>query len=151
LSCDWPGYCPICNSKNYEKWEAKLRHDAEKKEEKKQEARRRKEFAAAAAAADQVRAAAAAAEALSRSDQPEKFEYSNGDVYVGEMQAGVPCGFGKMHYSDDGSDRLENSLVTYEGQWMSGKHHGQGKKDWYKPICFELLSLRCEYCDFVSV
>lgn len=47
-----------------------------------------------------------------------------------------------MYYSDDGSDRLENSLVTYEGTWVSGKHHGQGKKDWYKTTCFERLSLR---------
>ena len=65
------GYCPICNDKNYEKWEAKFRQDLEKKRAKQQEEHRRKDLAAAAAAADQERAATAA-EGV--------FEYSNGDV-----------------------------------------------------------------------
>ena len=102
---------------------------------------RRAELSAAAALSDQQRAAeTAAAIQGQRSDQQGQdqeegcgvtFEYSNGDVYVGEMRDGVPSGVGTMQYSDDGSsDRLESSLVTYEGEWLNGKHHGKGKKDW---------------------
>lgn len=114
-----------------------MREDLEKKKAKEQEERRRQEVAAAAAVIDQERAAAAA-QAVTAAGHSQlatvTFEYSNGDVYVGEMQRGKPCGFGKMQYSDDGSDRLENSLVTYEGSWIDGKHHGMGKKDWQVPV-----------------
>ena len=104
-----------------------MRQDLEKKKLKQQEERRRNDLAAATAAADQKRAAAATETA---SQSAVTFQYSNGDLYVGELKSGAPHGFGKMQYSDDGSDRLENSLVTYEGDWVDGKHHGKGKKYW---------------------
>ena len=106
-----------------------MHQDLEKQKLKQQEERRRNDLAAATAVADQKRAAAAA-ENASHLQSAVTFQYSNGDLYVGELQSGTPHGFGKMQYSDDGSDRLENSLVTYEGDWVDGKHHGKGKKCW---------------------
>ena len=126
------GYCPVCNDKNWEMWERKMRKELDQKAELKEKARQHEEQLAAAAVRDRQRAAAAdAAGGGSAKEAPSvTFEYSNGDVYVGQMADGEPCGRGTMTYSDDGSDRLESSLTTYEGEWRGGKHNGHGTKDW---------------------
>ena len=34
-------------------------------------------------------------------------------------------------YADDpNDDRMETSYTTYEGEWLRGKHHGAGTKEW---------------------
>lgn len=125
------GYCPVCNDKNFDAWERKMRSELAEKAVRKQEERRLRLLAAKAAAADKARAAAAAAAAGAAATQNQRLEYSNGDVYEGQLKDGEPSGRGSMQYADEpSSDRLENSLVRYQGEWLAGKHHGQGTKDW---------------------
>ena len=147
------GYCPICNDKNYEMWMKKMRKELEEKATQAKRDQLAWHRGESAALEDQIRAAAALAE--QQPPQPHKileghaatatgrggtdvvfnggtFTYSNGDVYDGKFDAaGERSGWGKMTYADDpNSDRMETSYTTYEGEWLAGKHEGQGTKAW---------------------
>ena len=126
------GYCPVCNDKNYEMWMKKMRKELEEKAAKQLRDKLAQQAGDAAALEDQARAAANAASTVQR------FTYSNGDVYEGHFDsAGERCGWGKMVYADDpNSDRMETSYTTYEGEWLHGKHHGQGTKEWGDGITY---------------
>lgn len=106
------GYCPVCNPKNYSAWEKKIEETRREKEAAALKLHEEAEKKAAEAEEDRQRAAQA---------QQERFEYSNGDVYVGDMENGLPHGVGKMEYSD-GS--------FYDGSWVHGQHDGKGVKNW---------------------
>jgi hypothetical protein len=69
-------------------------------------------------------------------DQPHTVEYSNGDVYVGELDSnGQRHGLGTMTYalSDDGDD----DVLSYTGSWSLGLHNGHGKKVWLDDLWYE--------------
>lgn len=54
--------------------------------------------------------------------------YSNGDVYVGQMKDGKPHGKGKYTWSNGD---------FYEGDWVNGKMHGRGKCTWVTGDSYE--------------
>ena len=44
------------------------------------------------------------------------------------MQGGAPSGWGSMRYANDGSE--------YVGEWVDGKHEGQGTQNWGDGIVY---------------
>ena len=103
------GYCPVCNVNNLDAWEKKMRRELAKKAAKQQLAAKMRARAEAAAAADEQRASAA----TNATGDVVTFQFSNGDVYHGQMVGGRPHGYGKMAYADDPtSERMECSLTT---------------------------------------
>ena len=115
------GYCPVCNTKNYDRWMKKVKEQTEKKqreeEEKKEEERKKSKILE---------------EDMKRIDTGDdqicrnvSFEYTNGNRYQGDMVRGKPHGFGRMDYADNDDD-----ILYYEGEWQHGLHEGFGKKIW---------------------
>ena len=49
---------------------------------------------------------------------------------IGDCDRLDHLGLDRRGWWGDGSDRLESSLTTYEGEWRGGKHNGHGTKDW---------------------
>ena len=109
------GYCPVCNTKNFEKWQAKTTQQLADKAEQDRLAAGEVEERHKTAREDQARAAAQV------ETDTVSFTYSSGDNYQGEMINGQRSGFGKMSYGDG---------ACYEGQWVSDLHEGQGTKWW---------------------
>lgn len=50
------------------------------------------------------------------------FRWTNGCIYEGEVANGLRCGHGTL--------RHEPSGVSYVGNWLNGKKHGQGRMDY---------------------
>lgn len=110
------GYCPVCNTKNYDRWVARMEQQLKKKQQE-DEARKRKEYQEQAASEE---------DRLRNSDKTHgKIDYSNGDVYVCDLKDGNPHGKGRMEYA------LED-VLNYDGEWVDGKHEGFGKKVFYE-------------------
>ena len=116
------GYCPVCNPKNFAAWEERIRKTREDKNNNL--ARLAIEQEALQAIADEDKARAAA---IAKQDSLTKFEYSNGDVYEGDLLLGERHGSGKMIYAD-GS--------VYEGEWKHDMYDGKGMKDWCDGITY---------------
>ena len=115
------GYCPVCNTKNYDKWMREMAAKLAVKAAQDEELRLANEAEALATEADKVRAAEATQVGASSS----KFVYSNGDEYEGDFKDGERSGHGRMLYAD-GS--------IYDGQWAYGEPEGQGTKTWVDGI-----------------
>jgi len=117
------GYCPVCNTKNYDRWMARI--DANKE-------RKRKE--------DVETSMIASERSLQKErDRQENcgkddgtVRYSDGGVYVGGLKDGMPHGLGRMEYGDN-----EDNAIYYEGQWIDGQHQGNRKKVWCDDIWYE--------------
>lgn len=121
------GYCPVCNPKNYEVWERKIRLERERKAILKEEQAVQHKAALLVQEDDRMRAAALTACALGNTTLVTKFSYSNGDSYSGHMSDGHPHGEGVMVYAGG---------EEYTGQWQWGKHHGKGIKHWGDGIVY---------------
>ena len=117
------GYCPVCNTKNYERWMKRVRAETEKKRLEDEE--RWRIVAAEKIAVERDRAANA--DRLGG-----RIEYSSGNVYVGDLLDGEPHGAGRMDYADN-----NDNILHYEGEWVRGKHEGRGKKVWMDDLWYE--------------
>jgi hypothetical protein len=117
------GYCPICNTKNYDKFMKRVQKEMEIKRLEDEEKNRLETEQAATAETDRAK----------NSDTTSgRVEYSNGDVYIGQLSNGNPDGKGRMDYADN-----DNNILFYEGQWTHGKHHGHGYKQWMDNVRYE--------------
>lgn len=117
------GYCPVCNTKNFDAWQKKMAAQLLEKQAQDDALRAEQVAAGAQAEADQARAAA-------KETCPgtvHRFGYSNGDVYEGQLVGGVRCGQGTMVFAD-GS--------RYEGAWAEGVPHGRGAQAWEDGIAY---------------
>ena len=56
------------------------------------------------------------------------FRWTNGCIYEGEVANGLRCGHGTL--------RHEPSGVSYVGNWLNGKKHGQVHDLKYKDLLF---------------
>ena len=122
------GYCPVCNTKNYDKWMARIKEQTEKKkmEDEKKEA-------------EELKKKLLAEEDRRKNDTGDNqvrhnvnVKYSNGDVYVGDIVKGQPHGLGRMDYADNDDD-----ILYYDGNWKNGKHEGVGKKVWIDDMWYD--------------
>eukprot|EP00588_Corethron_pennatum_P027964 CAMPEP_0194334358 /NCGR_PEP_ID=MMETSP0171-20130528/65855_1 /TAXON_ID=218684 /ORGANISM="Corethron pennatum, Strain L29A3" /LENGTH=232 /DNA_ID=CAMNT_0039096971 /DNA_START=70 /DNA_END=768 /DNA_ORIENTATION=+ len=118
------GYCPVCNTKNYDRWMARVSRETEKKRLEDAERERSETERALAAEKDRQNAV---------EKTTGRVTYSNGNVYVGDLLDGRPHGVGRMEYFSDSDD----TAIYYEGTWAQGKHEGRGKKkyvddNWYE-------------------
>lgn len=116
------GYCPVCNPRNYEIWEKKIEMERIKKAEQRQEQERKLKEDERVKEEDRSRAASQQV-----SMRFIDFVYSNGDMYSGEMECGVPHGHGVMNYATG---------EVYSGHWLDGRHHGKGNKNWGDGIAY---------------
>jgi hypothetical protein len=117
------GYCPVCNTKNYEKWMERVRKETKKKQGEDDERQR----------LEDERRKVAEVDRLKHTDKASgRVEYTNGHVYVGGLLNGQPQGQGRMDYADN-----ENDILSYEGQWANGKHEGLGKKVWMDDLWYQ--------------
>jgi len=123
------GYCPVCNPKNYEVWERKIRLERERKVILKEEQAAQQRAALLVQEDDRQRAAAitACTQGTSATILVSAFSYSNGDSYTGHMSNGHPHGEGVMVYAGG---------EEYSGLWQRGKHHGRGVKSWGDGIVY---------------
>jgi len=117
------GYCPVCNTKNYDRWMARI--EAEKEQKRRED--------------DETRKIESERRVLAERDRQENcgkgggtVRYSNGSTYVGTLKDGAPHGLGRMEYGDN-----EDNALYYDGQWVSGQHEGRGKKVWWDDIWYE--------------
>ena len=130
------GYCPVCNTKNFDRWQKEMTEKLAVKATQDAELQAAKEGALKTAEADKSRA-----EQLIQGGSG-VFTYSNGDVYEGEMLNGERFGNGKITYFEDGSmydgqfvhDEPEGfgkkfwaDGIEYVGEWKAGKMHGYGR------------------------
>ncbi|CAA7029623.1 unnamed protein product [Microthlaspi erraticum] len=60
--------------------------------------------------------------------RPGEREFSNGDVYSGQLRGTLPHGKGKYEWSDG---------IVYEGDWEEGKISGKGKLTWSSGAKYE--------------
>uniref|UniRef100_A0A1J3I8U3 Phosphatidylinositol 4-phosphate 5-kinase n=1 Tax=Noccaea caerulescens TaxID=107243 RepID=A0A1J3I8U3_NOCCA len=60
--------------------------------------------------------------------RPGEREFSNGDVYCGQLRGTLPHGKGKYEWSDG---------IVYEGDWEEGKISGKGKLIWSSGAKYE--------------
>jgi len=90
------GYCPVCNTKNHDKWMARVERETKKKKEE-DEARLVEEMAKAKLKDEDTERAK-----RKGNDGEHRVEYLNGDVYVGGLKDGAPHGKGRMEYGDNG-------------------------------------------------
>ena len=123
------GYCPVCNTKNYDKWMKRVKEQTEKKkreeEEKNQEEYRKQKLLEQ----DRKRMDTTGDDKLQHNIT---IQYTNGDLYVGDVVRGQPHGQGRMDYADNDDD-----ILFYEGGWKEGKHAGLGKKVWMDDTWYE--------------
>lgn len=112
------GYCPVCNTKNFDAWQKKMAAQLAEKMAQDDALRAQQAASEAQAAADRARAAAREESA----DAVQKFTYSNGDIYEGQMSNGVRCGHGTMVVAD-GS--------CYVGSWCASRQRSEdlGRRD----------------------
>lgn len=116
--CRDDGYCPVCNTKNFEAWLKRMSAEL---------AQKAHADAQAARAADSLQQAALEDKARFASTEATRFEYANGDVFEGGMVDGSPQGHGTMTYADG---------TGYEGLWKAGLHEGTGTKNWMDGISY---------------
>jgi len=119
-------YCPVCNTKNYDKWLLRVKLETEKKKQDDVAKQIRTQQKTIEAELDRARAAES-----SRSFGI--INYSNGDVYNGVIVNGERHGDGSMVYADDNDD----NAISFVGHWANGLHHGFGRKDWLDNIYYE--------------
>jgi hypothetical protein len=117
------GYCPVCNTKNYDKFMKRVKKETERKRLEDEEKNRLEMEQAATAEEDRAK---------NCNTTSGRVEYSNGNVYIGEMSNGHPNGSGRMDYGDN-----DNNILFYEGQWVHGKHHGHGYKQWMDNVRYD--------------
>jgi hypothetical protein len=117
------GYCPVCNTKNYDKWMTRVQEETERKRRHDEEKQRIEQEQQLVAEEDRVK----------NTDKKDgTLAYSNGNVYVGALKDGEPHGLGRMDYADNDDD-----ILHYEGEWVNGKHQGRGKKLWRDNLWYE--------------
>eukprot|EP00978_Attheya_sp_CCMP212_P039194 scaffold201592_cov69-Attheya_sp.AAC.2 len=116
------GYCPICNTKNYKKWMARVQRETARKRNEDEEKLQLCNERAATAEKDRVAASDKAHGCI---------EYSNGNVYVGDLLNGEPHGSGRLDYCDNDDD-----ILSYQGEWTDGKHEGMGRKEWMDNVWY---------------
>ncbi|GMI58333.1 hypothetical protein TeGR_g8952 [Tetraparma gracilis] len=116
-------YCPICNTKNYDRWVRKVAEETRLKKLADDARKAEQDRAAQLAERDRIKAAALGSSTIN---------YSNGDVYVGETLDGERHGQGRMDYALSDED-----VIYYEGGWANGKHSGRGKKQWLDDLWYE--------------
>jgi len=110
------GYCPVCNTKNYERWMERIQKETARKKREDDEKQRLETEQAVAAEQDREK----------NSDKMKgRVAYTNGNVYVGELTNGEPHGSGRMDYADN-----DDNILYYDGLWANGKHEGPGYKQW---------------------
>ena len=118
-------YCPVCNTKNYDKWMEKVERETKKKREEDEVKGAEEERRRGEEERDRVRASREVEGGEGR------VEYSNGDVYEGGLVEGVRHGRGRMDYGDYGD------VLWYDGEWRNGLHEGAGRKEWVDSLWYE--------------
>lgn len=116
------GYCPICNTKNYDRWVKKVKAQTEKKQREEEEKKEVEQMKIKLMEEDRKRAMDTSNSQICHNVT---FDYTNGNMYRGDMLRGSPHGFGRMEYADNDDD-----ILYYEGEWKHGLHEGFGKKVW---------------------
>jgi len=118
------GYCPVCNTKNYDKWMSRVKDQTEKKQREDQERQQ----------LEKERRQLIEGDRLKNMDKSSgKVEYSNGDVYMGGLLDGQPHSHGKMEYALGNED----DVLYYEGEWVNGLHCGKGTKVFFDDMWYE--------------
>jgi hypothetical protein len=124
------GYCPVCNTKNYDKWMTRIQEQTKRKQLEDDE--RNQKERVLAIQAEQDRALHMNSD-MEKSGLQQRIEYaSNGNVYVGHLVNGEPHGQGRMDYGENDDD-----ILYYDGEWVHGKHQGQGKKVWMDNLWYQ--------------
>ena len=160
------GYCPVCNTKNFDAWQLRVREELAKKAAADDKARAERERVTKAAAEDKARFAAAAiatAAAATTTEGEELNELEGG----GELRrtwrkrrrssssssssSSSERARGRFEYSSGDVYEGEMSVggeregtgtmayedgTVYEGQWVGGLHEGQGSKTWLGGISY---------------
>ena len=117
------GYCPVCNTKNYDKWMVRVKTETDRK--RREDERKERVEAERMVTAERDRE--------NNSDKESgRVEYSDGNIYVGNLLDGAPHGSGRMDYADN-----EDNILYYEGEWSHGRHEGKGKKLWMDDLWYE--------------
>jgi hypothetical protein len=117
------GYCPVCNTKNYDKWMTRVKEQTERKRSQDEEKKRVEEEERLLTEQDRAK---------NTDKNHGQIEYSNENVYVGDLSNGEPHGTGRMDYADNDDD-----ILCYEGEWVNGRHQGKGKKVWMDDMWYE--------------
>jgi hypothetical protein len=121
------GYCPVCNTKNYDKWMTRVQAQTKRKQKENEERQEKERVRMSQAEQDRV------AHAHIPHGESGRVEYSsNGNVYVGHLLNGEPHGQGRMDFGENDDD-----ILYYLGEWVHGKHQGQGKKVWMDDLWYE--------------
>lgn len=118
------GYCPVCNTKNYDRWLVRVQKDLEQKRNEDDAKTLRDNEKNEAAEKDRIN---------NCGKRNGSIRYSNGDVYTGDLNDGQPHGRGKIEYGE----ASEDDAIYYDGEWVSGKHEGKGKKLWIDDMRYE--------------
>jgi hypothetical protein len=117
------GYCPVCNTKNYDQWIKRVKKETERKRLEDEERERLEKERRMVAERDREH---------NRDKESGRVEYSDGNIYIGCLLDGAPHGSGRMDYADN-----EDNILCYEGDWSHGKHHGKGRKLWMDELWYE--------------
>ena len=122
-------------------WEQRQETERLKKLERDAAAAKEQARLAAESEGDRARAAATTEAATEAAAGATRFEYTNGDVYVGEMKDGMKHGQGRLELAEDGAvyeGAFEHDAacghgtkewvdgIKYVGEWKDGMMHGQG-------------------------
>jgi hypothetical protein len=117
------GYCPVCNTKNYDKWMTRVRAVEEHKRQQDEQQQLAQKQQLEMEEHDRL---------VVKNKSHGRVEYSNGNVYHGDLLEGRPHGAGRMDYADNDDD-----ILSYEGEWVEGKHQGKGKKVWMDHVWYQ--------------
>eukprot|EP00549_Striatella_unipunctata_P013345 CAMPEP_0118705190 /NCGR_PEP_ID=MMETSP0800-20121206/19721_1 /TAXON_ID=210618 ORGANISM="Striatella unipunctata, Strain CCMP2910" /NCGR_SAMPLE_ID=MMETSP0800 /ASSEMBLY_ACC=CAM_ASM_000638 /LENGTH=222 /DNA_ID=CAMNT_0006607299 /DNA_START=727 /DNA_END=1395 /DNA_ORIENTATION=+ len=117
------GYCPVCNTKNYDRWAKRVKEETERKQKEDEEKQLKQNEENQRAEADRQK---------HTHKSNGRIEYTNGNIYEGELRDGLPHGFGRMDYADNDDD-----ILYYEGDWVNGQHQGNGTKVWMDDLWYK--------------